>query len=399
MDDAIAIGTKIRARFRHQQQEKSVDDANALIPHEVIVDDETCYKVGDRVEARFRGRGRRWYKGIISGMHENQFDIDYDDGDRDRRLSLEFIRRLPSKPSQPIVEHEPAIDIHETNNAIRAFTVGQKVEARYRGRGRRWYKGTIVGQENGAYDIDYDDGDKDRSLSTEHIQAIQDAGHPKLEMNQLQHTTPPAPPPKPNEIHITVAKPSHYDIHNHIDEISDSTSSSTKPRASSSSSCPSSADTDGHSSMIMIVDNRTENDTDRSAAEIPKLKVRTDTPSNPTQDEDEDNKPSKYVSNDIIPETTTKVTTSGNSNIRLSSHTVQQQSKPFISGRGNRVYSGVVSNVKVSYSYEITYRDGAKDMHIPFGALCVEDNISASDIHVGDSVNVLSWQDRFNISE
>jgi len=50
------------------------------------------------------------------------------------------------------------------------FEVGQRIEARYRGQGRRWYKGTVVAAlGNGLYDIDYDDGDSDRSLSSDAI--------------------------------------------------------------------------------------------------------------------------------------------------------------------------------------------------------------------------------------
>jgi len=51
-----------------------------------------------------------------------------------------------------------------------AFEVGQRIEARYRGQGRRWYKGTVVASlGNGLYDIDYDDGDSDQSLSSDAI--------------------------------------------------------------------------------------------------------------------------------------------------------------------------------------------------------------------------------------
>ena len=50
------------------------------------------------------------------------------------------------------------------------FEVGQRIESRYRGQGRRWYKGTIVASlGNGLYDIDYDDGDSDRGLSADAI--------------------------------------------------------------------------------------------------------------------------------------------------------------------------------------------------------------------------------------
>jgi len=58
----------------------------------------------------------------------------------------------------------------EEEEGVDAFEVGQRIEARYRGQGRRWYKGTVVASlGNGLYDIDYDDGDSDRSLSSDAI--------------------------------------------------------------------------------------------------------------------------------------------------------------------------------------------------------------------------------------
>jgi len=58
----------------------------------------------------------------------------------------------------------------EEEEGVDAFEVGQRIEARYRGQGRRWYKGTIVASlGNGLYDIDYDDGDSDRDLSADAI--------------------------------------------------------------------------------------------------------------------------------------------------------------------------------------------------------------------------------------
>ena len=52
------------------------------------------FSKGQRVEARYRGRGKRWYKGRIGECYEsnNEFEVFYDDGDHDRRLSVEFIR-------------------------------------------------------------------------------------------------------------------------------------------------------------------------------------------------------------------------------------------------------------------------------------------------------------------
>jgi hypothetical protein len=50
--------------------------------------------VGDQVQARFRGTGS-YYPGIISIVHhDNTVDIDYDDGDKDKKIPLMFVKKL-----------------------------------------------------------------------------------------------------------------------------------------------------------------------------------------------------------------------------------------------------------------------------------------------------------------
>ena len=69
-----------------------------------------------------------------------------------------------------MTEEDDTSPIKDEEEDDDAFEVGQRIEARYRGQGRRWYKGTIVASlGNGLYDIDYDDGDSDRSLSSDAI--------------------------------------------------------------------------------------------------------------------------------------------------------------------------------------------------------------------------------------
>ena len=42
----------------------------------------TTFRPGDRVEAKFRGRGRTWYKGTVQRtLSDSRSDIAYDDGD------------------------------------------------------------------------------------------------------------------------------------------------------------------------------------------------------------------------------------------------------------------------------------------------------------------------------
>ena len=50
------------------------------------------FQIGDRIEARYQGRGRRYYPGVIVNVvmtsdGETRYDVDYDDSDKDRGLS------------------------------------------------------------------------------------------------------------------------------------------------------------------------------------------------------------------------------------------------------------------------------------------------------------------------
>ena len=156
MDDVLAIGQKIRRKSSKgsaEPKEKQTDlevepplpetEPESLVPNEVLcVSEATCdYKIGDRIEARFRGRGRRYYLGTIKQVLEGggRYDIDYEDGDQDKALSAEFIRR-PGEVSEDrqaqTVNVNTSSKVHE-DVVGNSFEVGQKVEARYRGRGRR----------------------------------------------------------------------------------------------------------------------------------------------------------------------------------------------------------------------------------------------------------------------
>ena len=52
------------------------------------------FKVGDNVEARYRAG--RYFKGRIRTVHttDGTFDVDYDDGDKERGVDVSFIRKL-----------------------------------------------------------------------------------------------------------------------------------------------------------------------------------------------------------------------------------------------------------------------------------------------------------------
>lgn len=168
----------------------------------------SAFSSGDIVEAKFRGRGSRYYRGIIRGDGENDstFDIAYDDGDFDHNLSAEHIRKVPLekiadgiieqtrdrgsrrlKGNARGIENDCGLKAFITKENVAAdenidsvpqqpilFNKGQRVIARYKGRGKRWYKGTIAEcfQSENEYTIQYDDGDRDRRLSVEFIRAV-----------------------------------------------------------------------------------------------------------------------------------------------------------------------------------------------------------------------------------
>ena len=53
------------------------------------------FLVGDCVEAQFQG-GEHFYKAKISRRHaDGTFDVNYDDGDREERVTRDFIRNEP----------------------------------------------------------------------------------------------------------------------------------------------------------------------------------------------------------------------------------------------------------------------------------------------------------------
>ncbi len=102
------------------------------------------FREGDKIEADYRGRGK-FYPGKISrDRGDDTYDIDYDDGERETRVSKRLIR---SKDGG--------------SGASDKLEEGDKVEARYRGR-EKYYPGKITRDRgDGTYDISYDDGERE----------------------------------------------------------------------------------------------------------------------------------------------------------------------------------------------------------------------------------------------
>merc|ERR1719240_1559116 len=117
---------------------------------------------GEKVEARYRGKSR-YYPGRISrDRGDGTFDIDYDDGEREQRVSDELIRSLESGGGRD--------DDRRQSRGTR-LEGGMKVKANYRGKGKM-FPGTIRrDNRDGAYDIAYADGDRETGVREADIQA------------------------------------------------------------------------------------------------------------------------------------------------------------------------------------------------------------------------------------
>ena len=109
---------------------------------------------GDKVECDYRGRGK-FYPGKISrDRGDDTYDIAYDDGERETRVSKRLIRKKDRSRSRS-----------RSPRGGGGFREGDKVEADYRGRGR-YYPGKIDRTRgDDTYDIAYDDGERETRVA------------------------------------------------------------------------------------------------------------------------------------------------------------------------------------------------------------------------------------------
>lgn len=114
-----------------------------------------AFEVGTKVEANYRSRGK-YYPGTIRHVHldEVSYDIDYDDGESEKKVKAELIRLQGDRGND------------ETTALLKA---GDLVEANYRGKGK-YYPGKVTKVcPNGCYDVSYDDGESEASVSRGNI--------------------------------------------------------------------------------------------------------------------------------------------------------------------------------------------------------------------------------------
>ena len=165
---------------------------------DLIQDDEACdvaasskFSKGDRVEAQFRGRSR-WYVGkVVRVREDDHYDIDYDDGEQERRVPAALIRSLEATPQG-------------TDDTVFGddYAVGDKVLGNFEGEGqffagevRRKVKKTIDGRVQMVYDIDYDDGDAETEVTVDRMKPVKETIANPEEDPESDRTPAVAAPP------------------------------------------------------------------------------------------------------------------------------------------------------------------------------------------------------------
>ena len=117
---------------------------------------------GDKIEARYRGRSRYYPGRIARDRGDGSYDVDYDDGEKETRVLEEYIKQTGGDDS-------PRDSRSPRGRRGSRLSEGDAIEARYRGRSK-YYKGRIARDRNdGTFDIDYDDGEKETRVLEEYI--------------------------------------------------------------------------------------------------------------------------------------------------------------------------------------------------------------------------------------
>ena len=144
------------------------------------------YAVGAKVEARYRGK-KKWYAGEVTKVDGDVYSVTYEDGDVEDGVAEELIRAVEEAAPAPAAAADDA------PAASGGFEAGAQILARYKGK-KKWYKGTVMKRnDDGTYEIMYDDGDKESGVSADLVKAPEEAD--KGAKTQRRQVAAPAPAP------------------------------------------------------------------------------------------------------------------------------------------------------------------------------------------------------------
>ena len=149
-------------QFRDGTEEKHLEPSLVRVPQEEQdnlgrgqeASGAESFRVGDDIEARYRGKSK-WFKGVIRRINsDNTYDIRYADGDRETGVNLSLVRLL----------HAPGGSSGTSGPIRESYRTGDKVEARFGG-GARWFPATVERENrDGTFNLFYDNGDVERAV-------------------------------------------------------------------------------------------------------------------------------------------------------------------------------------------------------------------------------------------
>ena len=148
-------------------------NAPGLVHNGIQQDLDQDLSIGTRIEARFRGKSK-FFPGQITKCREgNLFDILYDDGEKELRVSKDLIVSREKKQMQQLVRPGFVGSISDSSitldNSMTKLDVGSEVEALYHG-GDTFYAGKITRKRfDGTFDINYVDGDREVGVPKDSI--------------------------------------------------------------------------------------------------------------------------------------------------------------------------------------------------------------------------------------
>ena len=125
------------------------------------------FRMGSKIEADYRGKGK-YYPGKITRVRLNgTFDIDYDDGEKEIGISRSLIRSVDSAHRSSI----SGVRFGGRDEESR-IAAGDRIEARSGG-GTRWLPGTVerVTSRN-TFDIQFDDGDYGSNIPRDDVRPL-----------------------------------------------------------------------------------------------------------------------------------------------------------------------------------------------------------------------------------
>jgi len=184
---------KIHATERGNDPRASVNSHTPMSGPAVAVDAESRpVAIGDRVEARRHGRGTAYLPGRVTAIHHDRgtgaaaFSIEYDDGEFEQSAVPANVFRLASDNAQPggprtsmmaMAHSSPSARPQGTDADGQSLLVGDRAEARYKGKGTLFYSGVVKSihrqrDDSITFTLSYDGGEVEEGIIPSNIRRI-----------------------------------------------------------------------------------------------------------------------------------------------------------------------------------------------------------------------------------